>query len=137
MSLNLHSVVRGAITTVNPDLAGFYYASNGYTTGASGARTPTYIKTAAQLQVQALSGRDLRHEDFLNLQGVKRSVYMFGNTVGANRPDVKGGDLLAFPQVSGGTPQLWLVVKVLESWSPDPASWCKLGVVLQTDAPPA
>lgn len=137
MSLNLHAIVRGAINTVNPDLAGFYYASNGYATNTAGARTPAYIKTPMQLQVQALSGRDLKHEDFMNMQGVKRSVYMFGNTVGVDRPDVKGGDLLSFPQVSGGTPQLWLVVVVLESWSPDPASWCKVGVVLQTDAPPA
>jgi hypothetical protein len=136
VSLNLHAAVRGPIQTVNPDLTAVYYSSQPPTTAADGQRTPVYIQTPAQVQVQALSGKDLRHESFMNIQGVKRSVYMFGNTQGVSRPDVKGGDLLAFPQVRGGANQLWLVVIVLESWSPDPASWCKLGVVLQSDAPP-
>lgn len=134
--MNLHGIVRGAIQSVNPDMTAMYYQSSGSTTGADGSRVPTYVNTTVQIQVQAETGKDLMHESFLNLQGVKRSVYMFGNTQGANRPDVQGGDLIAFPEVRGGTAKLWLVAIVLETWSPDVAGWCKLGVVLQKDAPP-
>lgn len=136
MSMNLHAIVRGAIQSVNPDVDATYYSSQPPTTAADGSRTPVYIQTSVRVQAQALSGRDLMHSVFQNIQGVKRSVYMFGNTQGVDRPDVKGGDLLAFPAIVGGTAQLWLVVVVLETWSPDTAGWCKLGVVLQTDAPP-
>jgi hypothetical protein len=132
MSMNLHGIVRGAIGTVNPDQAVTYRASTGYSTGADGTRTPTYAAdVTVSAQVQALSGQDLKHTDFLNIQGVKRAVYLFGNTQGVVRPDVKGGDLLVFPQALGGTPQTWLVVVVLETWNPDRLGWCKVGVVLQ------
>lgn len=137
MGLNLHSMVRGAITSVNSDIAGTYLKSTGSTTDAAGKRTPTYNSAAVMLQVQASTGRDLQHPDFLNIQGVKRSVYMYGNTQGVSRPDIKGGDLLVFPQTVGGAAQLWLVVAVLETWAPgDPLGWCKLGVTLQNDDPP-
>lgn len=138
MGMNLHATVRGPITSVNSDVAGEYLKSTGSTTATDGNRTPAYARTPVGLQVQALSGKDLQHETFQNIQGVKRSVYMFGNTQGVSRPDVKGGDLLIFAQSTGGTPQLWLVVIVLETWAPgDPQGWCKLGVVLQNDPPPA
>jgi hypothetical protein len=132
MGLNLHGIVRGAINSVNPDIAGVYLASTGSTTDASGKRVPTYADPVdVQLQVQALTWRDLQHRDMQNIQGVARAVYMFGNTQGVVRPDVKGGDLLQFPQVRGGANAEWLVVGVLETWTPDVAGWCKLGVVLQ------
>jgi hypothetical protein len=131
MGLNLHSIVRGAITSVNPDIPATYRASTGSTQNADYSRTPGYTDTAVTVQPQALSGRDLQHTAFQNIAGVKRSVYMYGNTQSVVRPDVKGGDLLVFPQVVGGTPQTWLVVVVLETWTPDVAGWCKLGVVLQ------
>lgn len=138
MGLNLHATVRAAIGSVNSDIAGEYLKSTGSTTAADGKRAPTYARTPVGLQVQALSGKDLRHLTFQNIQGVERAVYMFGNTQGVSRPDVKGGDLLIFPQTVGGTPQLWLVVAVLETWAPgDPQGWCKLGVTLQNDPPPA
>lgn len=137
MSMNLHTIVRGAINSVNPDISGTLYKSVGYTTNTAGVQTPNYVQTTVQIQVQASTGKDLQHPNFINVQGVKRSVYMFGNQQGVSRPDVIGGDMLAFPQTVGGTRQLWLVVAVLETWSPDAAGFCKLGVVLQQDAPPA
>jgi hypothetical protein len=136
MSMNLHAIVRGAINTVNPDQTVVLRASTGYTTNAAGKRTPTYAADATvAAQVQALSGRDLQHPDFLNVQGIKRAVYLYGDVQGVVRPNAKGGDLLVFPQDLGGTAQLWLVVAVLETWNPDATGWCKVGVVLQDDAP--
>lgn len=134
MALNLHSEVRGAITSVNPDIPATYRASSGYSTDAAGNRTPEYTDTPVTIQVQALSAGDLRQVDYLNLQGVKRAVYMFGNTQGVDRPDLKGGDLLVFKQTVGSSlSQTFLVVGVLETWTPDLPGWCKLAVGLQTD----
>lgn len=136
MSLNLHSIVRPYVTVVNPDQGAVYLASAGYTVDAAYKQIPAYSAPAdVFVQVQSLAGKDLRHEAFTNVQGVKRAVYMFGNTLGVARPDVKGGDLLQFPETLGGTVRNWLVVVVLETWNPDAAGWCKLGVVLQQDLP--
>jgi hypothetical protein len=133
--MNLHALVRGAINTVNPDQLVTWRRNTGYTTGAAGDRVPQYVDTPdVGAQVQAATGKDLQHRDMMNVQGVVRSVYLFGNVQGVVRPDAKGGDVLVFPQNRGDTPQPWLVVAVLETWNPDAAGWCKVGVVLQ-DAP--
>ncbi len=109
--------------------------NTGYTTGADGTRTPTYVTTTVGAQIQALTGKDLQHRDMQNIAGVKRAAYLFGNVQSVVRADGKGGDLLTFPQNIGDQPQKWLIVAVLETWNPDVAGWCKVGIVLQDDAP--
>jgi len=132
--INLHATVRGAITSVNPDTAIVYKASTGNTSAPGGVRTPTYAAdVTVRGNVQPLSPEDLKHQDMANVQGVTRAVYLFGNAQGVVRPNAKGGDLLLFPQDRGGTNQTWLVCAVLETWGPDTAGWCKVGVVLQVD----
>jgi hypothetical protein len=132
MGMNLHQVVRGAITAVNPDMVGIYRASTGYTVDGAGNQTPTYATDAAiDIQVQALTWKDLQHRDMQNIQGVARACYVFGNKQGVARPNVQGGDLLLFPQNVGDANSTWLVVAVLETWTPDAAGWCKVGMVLQ------
>lgn len=131
MALNLHNIVRGAIDALNPVFTIVWRRSTGYTTASDGTQTPTYADTTVTARVQALSGRDLKHESFLNIQGVKRSVYLYGDVQGVVRPDVKGGDILQFPEARGGSNRDWLVVVVLETWAPDAVGWCKVGVVLQ------
>lgn len=132
MGLNLHAIVRPAITSVNPDTLGTWRESTGDTIAAGGRVVPTYTDhLLVPMQVQALSGKDLKHTDFLSMQGVKRAVYLYGNVEGVNRPDAKGGDLLLFPETRGGANKTWLVVVVLETWGPDLTGWCKVGVVLQ------
>ena len=128
--MNLHGIVRGAITTVNPDVMCPYYKATGYTQDAAFKQSPTYATpVTVPCQIQALTARELAHEAFLNIQGLKRGVYMYGNTQGVDRSQLKGGDLLRFAQVPGAAVQTWLVVVVLETW-PD---WSKVGVVLQID----
>jgi hypothetical protein len=63
-------------------------------------------------------------------------VYAFGDVEGVVRPDLKGGDVLLFPQTCGRDPQTWLVVHVFETWAPDAAGWCSVLVALQEDATP-
>lgn len=133
VGMNLHGIVRGAINTVNPDILGIWRESTGSTTDAAGHQAPNYTDHAATLmQVQALSGRDLRHTDFLSMQGIKRAVYLFPTVQGVSVPQAKGGDLLQFPMAVGTPVRVWLVVVELEQWSPN-GTWCKVGVVLQDD----
>jgi hypothetical protein len=129
--MNMHGIVRGAITSVNPDILGTWRVSAGSTVSATtGRAVPAYTDFAnVPMQVQALSGRDLKHINYLSVQGVRRAVYMYGNVQGVNRPMVKGGDLLLFPEVPGGTVKTWLVSIVFETW-PD---WCRVGVAEQVD----
>lgn len=125
--MNLHLIVRGAVTTVNPDIAGTHLISTGYTTDATGKNTPTYSASAARLQVQGVKPTTLLHMDSLNIQGVLRQVHMYGDTAGVVRADGKGGDLLNFPQRVGAAVQTWKVVAVLETF-PD---WSCVVVQLQ------
>jgi hypothetical protein len=135
--MNLHGIVRGAINSVNPDITGTWRESTGFAPNAEYTPVPTYTDhTGVTMQVQALSGKDLRHEAFLSIQGVKRSVYLYGNVQGVERPNAKGGDLLLFAENRGGANRVWLVVAVLETWTPDTTGWCKVGVVLQPDSIP-
>lgn len=132
--MNLHGIVRGAINTVNPDRAVLYRSSTGYTTSPAGKRVPTYAAdVTVQAQIQPLSARDLQHPEMLNVQGITRSVHLFGNVQGVDRIEGKGGDILLFSESLGGTVRKWLVQAVLEVWNPDVAGWCRVGVVLQTD----
>ena len=126
--MNLHSVVRGAIRSVNPDISATLLRSAGYTTDATGKQIPAYAAPlTSNVQVQGVGGRDLQHMDALNIQGVMRKVYLYGNWQGVVRADLKGGDLMQFPQVPGSAVQSWKIVTVIETW-PD---WCKLSVVMQ------
>lgn len=127
--MNLHAVVSGAISAVNPPVAGLIYVSAGSLTEADGSRVPMFAApVAANLQVQALSGEDLRHLDNLNLQGIMRAVYIMGGIEGIDRNTGKGGDILAFQG------QYWLVSQVLEPWN-DSAGWTKVACTLQIGKP--
>jgi len=129
--MNLHGMVRGAITTVNPDIIATWSKSTGSTSNADYTRAPTYVTADIPVQVQALNGTALEKAEYQNLQGITRSVYCYGNKQGVNRVDVQGGDLLTFPEVPGGDPRVWLVVGVVETW-PD---WSHVAVTLQVDTP--
>lgn len=129
--MNLHNVVRPLVTTVNPDIPALWRQSNGFTKGADGRPVPQYIDhTGITIQPQAWNGETLKHPDSISQQGVRRDVYMYGDVQGINRPDSMGGDLLQFAETPGGPIRVFLIVCVFETW-PD---WCKVGVVLQTDA---
>src|SRR5262249_13981326 len=114
------------------DVLGSWEVSTGFTPDAAGLQTPTYAApVSVYMQVQAAGSDDLQHVEKLNQQTNYRKVFMLGLAAGVVRPDAKGGDLLHFPQVLGGPVQTWLIVKVDEQWSPDPAGWCSVIVALQ------
>lgn len=126
--MNLHGIVRGAITSVNPDINATLLRSNGYVTGADGKQVPVFLTYSGKIQAQGVSAKDLEHTDFLNIQGVLRTVYLRGNWAGVVRADQKGGDIMKFAQTPGAVVQDWCVVMVKEQW-PD---WCSVIVWLQS-----
>lgn len=119
--MNLHQIVRGAITTVNPDVPGVLKVNSGFTTSPGGKRVQSYTDVDVIVQMQSLSSTDLKQIDAINVQGILQSAYLNGNFNGINRPEQQGGDMLI---VDGKT---WLVVKVAELY-PD---WCHLIINLQ------
>jgi hypothetical protein len=121
--MNLHNIVSGAIGAINPFQGANVQYSNGYTTSADGSQVPSYIEVDnIQVQVQALTAKELQHLASLNIQGVMKALYLNGNSQGVVRPLGQGGDL--FTLVSG----TWLVTTVLETWD---TGWCKVAVTLQ------
>ena len=123
MSLNLHGMVRGVISSINADTPATLRRSTGYTTEANGKQVPAYTDTPGTVQVQALSSSQLQHMDALNIQGIMRKVYMYGEWGGPVRADKTGGDLLVFDS------KTWKIVTVLEQW--DRPGWSCVGVVQQ------
>jgi hypothetical protein len=125
--LNLHGIVSGAIAAVNPFVAGTIKVSNGtYTTASDGKRTPAYDTfKGVQMQVQALTFKDLQQVDGLNLNGTRRAIYMNGQADGVVRSMMKGGDLITL--TDGPNAGTWLVAMTLEQFS----GWCKVAVTLQ------
>lgn len=123
--MDLRGIANRTVTTVNPDVSVTVRVSTGYTIGAGRKQAPTYAADVVGVaQVQALSGRDLRQIDGLNLQGTLKSIYLRGKLAGVVRPDGVGGDLI---QHDG---HWWLVVHILENW-PD---WTKAVICLQEAA---
>lgn len=128
--MNLHGLVRGAIGAVNPDIAACLYRDTGqYETTDAGIRIPKYQVSKGMVQVQGVNGRDLERLNNLNMQGIFRSVYLYGELSGIVRSSHKGGDLLEFADVGCCEKKKWLVVQVAEVWS----DWCKVIVCQQTN----
>lgn len=125
--MNLHGMVRGAISTVNPDQLITLKRSIGYETDKAGKQIPKYETLQGMAQIQAMSSTDLRHTDNLNIQGIMRAVYLHGNWCGVVRADQKGGDILYFGQTPSEREQAWKVVSIVETW----ADWSKVVVCLQ------
>lgn len=134
--MNLHGIVRGPINSVNPDRTAVYLASTGSTPTADFKQTPSYAApVTVRIQIQPLGRDELKHIERLNLQGVFRTIYMFGNTQGIVRVLAQGGDLLQFAPFAGQAVQNWKVVYVDGPWNVEDGGWTKLIVCLQTDTP--
>lgn len=131
--MNLHGIVRGAINSVNPDKKAQYLASTGSTSQADYSRVPTYAPpVTVTIQIQPLGRDELKHLDALNMQGVFRTIYLFGNEQGIVRVLAQGGDLLQFAPFAGQAVQTWKVVFVDGPWDVDQGGWTKLVCQLQT-----
>ncbi len=127
--MNLHALVAPYVSAVNPMIIAGWQQSNGATKNADYSSTPTYAPSVnVQVQMQALTYKDLMQLDGININGEARAMYVNGNIEGVNRPDARGGDLFTLPDMS-----VWLVVHVLENWSAT-AGWTKVACVKQVPA---
>lgn len=131
MAINVRAIANGAIQSVNPDVSAVLMKSTGYTSSPSSKRTPTYRNILIVCQVQALSFSDLSQLDGLNIQGVRRAIYVQTQVAAIIRVMQKGGDLIVFPKGTPGVQEgtTWLAAHVLERW----ATWCKIAITLQID----
>jgi hypothetical protein len=123
--MNLNAIVSGAIASVNPWMTIGIQSSTGYTTNADGTQVPTYRNYTLPGQVQALQYNDLMQVSNMNIQGVRRALYLNGSWDGIVRADGKGGDVITLPDGS-----VWLVVFVFEDWSLNDG-WVKLCITEQ------
>lgn len=121
--MNLHDIVRGAITQVNPDESGTMFVSTGRT-NVRGILTPTFSSVNAQLQIQAQKHTPLQHERGALYTNSFLTIYAYGKFDDLSRPLGKGGDFAAF---RGGW---WYITQFLEWW-PD---WCAFEVTQQLNA---
>lgn len=128
--MNLHSIVAGAINQINPFVTATVQQSSGYTTNADGSRTPEYTTFIVQVQPQALTFTDLTQLDGLNIQGVRRKIYLSGDVEGAIRADQRGGDILTFPEGTFPEGNVWLAAHVLEHWP----NWVAVAITLQNNS---
>lgn len=125
--MNLHALVAGAITTVNPFLTASVRQSNGFTKSADFKQVPAYVQTdGVSVQVQPITGKDLKMMDAVNIQAIDYALYLNGSLLGVSRPLQVGGDLV---KLNG---KVYKVTIVFETW---PTGWCKVGVTLQNETP--
>jgi hypothetical protein len=123
--LDLHGIVSGAISAVNPRVNVTIQQSIGSATAASGKRTPAYSAPVTfSGQVQPLQYTDLMKLDGLNLTGIRKKLYIEGAYEAVARANGVGGDLVRLPDGS-----VWLLVFVFEQW-PD---WCSVCLTEQNN----
>lgn len=124
--MNLNNIVAQAVSAVNPSTTATYQRSTGSTTNPDGSRTPAYLPAVQiQAQIQALQYNDIAMIDGLNIQGVRRKIYVNGHVEGLVRSKNRGGDIITFPNG-----EAWLVVMVAEHWP----SWTSFIVTLQDNS---
>ena len=122
--MNLHNIASQYVAAINPWIMGEYRKSAGYTTNPDGSRTPLFSETfTVQIQMQALTYKDLTQISGLNLNGEKQAMYINGDISAIVRENNKGGDIIALPDGSN-----WLVAQVLENWYRT-SEWTKVAVV--------
>lgn len=135
--MNLHAIAGPIVAAVNPMIPGELSRSTGYVTAATGKREPSYAAAETiDMQVQGLTGQELRLVESLNIQGVKRAIHLPGDVQGVDRAKGTGGDLIRFGSGSrvpaGLRGTVWLVTLVMETW--DTGNWCRVAAVKQNGA---
>lgn len=127
--MNLHAIAAPYVAAVNPLLQVTVQFSHGPTIQPDGSQVPTYSPPVTMMgQVQSLTFRDLTQIAGMNLTGTRRAIYLLGDVEGTVRVELKGGDLITFPDG-----RIWLVAMALETWGARGTTdmWCKVAAVLQ------
>lgn len=129
--VNLHNVVRSAITAIHPDENCILYQSIGQR-NVKGKVTPVYAEPInVKANFQPLDTEALRHVEALSVTGVDEQVFMYSDeqrpVTGQQRIPTRTGDVIQ----RGET--YWLVTAVFEDWTWD--GWANVGVYRQSTPP--
>jgi hypothetical protein len=128
--MNLHSIVGPLVAAVNPTISVTLLRSKGATTNSDFSHTPSYDSyTNIPAQIQAMQFTDLKQMEGLATTGLRRKIYLYGNSNGIVRTLQKGGDLIILPDQSQ-----WLIVFVFETWGhglKGRQGWCSCCITLQ------
>ena len=96
--MNLHAIAAPYVAAVNPLLQVTVQFSHGPTIQPDGSQVPTYSPPVTMMgQVQSLTFRDLTQIAGMNLTGTRRAIYLLGDVEGTVRVELKGGNLVTFP----------------------------------------
>lgn len=132
--INLHSVVRGAITAVAPDENVTLYRSSGIS-NVKGEIKPTYASGVfVGAQIQSMGDDALYQSNRAGQNNTTRKAYLFAESSTAEkpapiiRPISRTGDMI---KRTDGT--WWLVDSMLEDFSH--VGWVCVGITLQINAP--
>ena len=132
MGINLHDVVRGAITSVHPDMDCTLYQSTGQV-NVKGVVTPVYAEPkSVKVNFQPLDADSLKQLEARNETPVSEQAFLYSNKPlpvgGIERiPIVRTGD---FIEKDG---EYWLITSVLEDWTQD--GWANVAVDKQIKPP--
>ena len=131
--INLHGLVRQAITSLHPDEAVTLRQSTGQR-NERGRVTPVYGPAqVVQAQVQSLGQNDLAQREATSNTRIDRKAYLFAPDAalppqGIVRPLGRTGDML---QRADGT--WWLVTAMIEDFTA--SGWVCVGITQQVDGP--
>lgn len=131
--INLHGLVRRAITSLHPDEAMTLRQSIGQR-NERGRVTPVYGPAqVVQAQVQSLGQNDLAQREATSNTRIDRKAYLFAPDAalppqGIVRPLGRTGDML---QRADGT--WWLVTAMIEDFTA--SGWVCVGITQQVDGP--
>ncbi|WP_418872175.1 hypothetical protein [Sutterella wadsworthensis] len=127
--LNLHSIVRGAISSVHPDISATLYRSVG-DYGEDDQGDPVQLFAAGvpvKAQLQSLGSDVVQRVEDISMAATLRKMYLFADTKAWSmfRPLSKTGDY-----IKDETGCLWLVNAVIEDFTR--SGWVCLQVQMQT-----
>lgn len=128
--MNLHGMVRGLVTTVNPHQTVILLASAGQARGEE--YTPRALWTPAvsvPAQVQPVPDKALQWLLQTRQNSIWRDCYLYGPVEGLERATAQGGDMLYFEGFE------WQADQVLEAWNAT-AGWTKVRCIQIRATPP-
>ena len=132
LGINLHHVVRGAITTVHPDENLKWFQNDG-AQNVGGILKPSYSYIATvPAQVQSESDDALAHIDRAGMNTDTIRVYLYFNDsdppLNLDRFKAKGGDIF-----QRGDDSYWLVTALIDNFAD--VGWVCARAVRQVNAP--
>lgn len=130
--INLHHVVRTAITTVHPDETIFWYQNKG-ASNVGGILKPSYAEPLSLVaQVQSESDASLMHANRADMNTETIKVYLYWdaqtNPLNLDRFTAKGGDI--FKRADG---TFWLVTALTDNFAD--VGWVSCRAVRQVNPP--